>query len=627
LVQGPDSSGSEVAAVLAGASSAAHRAGPDDPQPGIVVAAVAGTLLTALAVVVTVTGGLSTHPWPAAIGRGAIVAVPIAVGLYAWQRRPRSRFGRLLVAVGAGWSITTLAGSTNSVLYSTGRVAAWIVEIAFVYAILAFPSGRLSGRADRALVVALSVLLLVGYMPTALLAQRYPTPTPWTECSSACPDNAFQVVDTEPRFVVHGLPAVREALTILVFLGVAAVLARRVSTATRLTRLALAPVLTVATARLVVYAAAILVRRVSPNSAAVDVLAWTLALLIPVMAIGFLVGLVRWRMFAGAALERLAQGLHPRPDAERLRSVLAEALGDPSLLLAYWRHGGRGDWVDANGDRVELPAPGAGRSITGIYDEDGLRLAAIVHDDALNDHPDLVEAAATFAIMAFENERLGAQVESSLREVQESRSRILATADEERRRIERDLHDGAQQRLVGMRIKLELAEELMPSDPARGRELLHEIGDETVEALEEVRSLAHGVYPVLLARGGLADALREAVLRSPISTSLEHTGVARYREAVESAVYFCCLEALQNAAKHASGATKVTVALVDDGILRFEVRDDGAGFDPATASGAGLTNMRDRLAAVGGELTVLTAAGEGTRVIGRVPVTRFPRRS
>jgi signal transduction histidine kinase len=231
--------------------------------------------------------------------------------------------------------------------------------------------------------------------------------------------------------------------------------------------------------------------------------------------------------------------------------------------------------------------------------------------------------ALALALLGPSDSQLRARVEA----LQASRDRAVDSAEAERRRIERDLHDGAQQRLVGLRIKLELVEELLPSDPARGRELLHELGDETVEALEEVRSLAQGVYPALLARRGLADALREASLRSPIPTSLEHSGVGRYREAVESAVYFCCLEGLQNAAKHASGATRIKVALVDDGVLRFEVRDDGAGFDPATSSGAGLTNMRDRLAAVGGHLTVLSEDGEGTRVMGRVPVSPLRPRS
>ena len=163
--------------------------------------------------------------------------------------------------------------------------------------------------------------IVVGYVPTALLADRYPTPSPWTECGAACPDNAFQIVDAEPRFVVHGLPAARELVTILLFLGVATVLSRRVRTATHLTRIILTPVLIVATVRLVVYAGAIAVRRASPDAPAVDVLAWTLALLIPVMAIGFLVGLVRWRMFAGGALERLALDA-PQDEARDHRRVL-----------------------------------------------------------------------------------------------------------------------------------------------------------------------------------------------------------------------------------------------------------------------------------------------------------------
>jgi hypothetical protein len=139
-MQGPDTSGSEIAAGSARSLTRARVAGPDEQGPSLVLAGAAGLALTALAIVVTVTGDLSAHPWLAAAGRGAIVAVPIAVGLYAWHRQPYSRFGRMLVAVGAGWSVTALAGSSDAVLYSTGRVAAWLVEIAFLYTVLAFPS-------------------------------------------------------------------------------------------------------------------------------------------------------------------------------------------------------------------------------------------------------------------------------------------------------------------------------------------------------------------------------------------------------------------------------------------------------------------------------------------------------
>jgi signal transduction histidine kinase len=615
--QAPERGGPGSASTLTLPLASVGRAGPD--ALGWSIAAAGGLGLSALAATVTAVGGLAAHPWLAATGRGAIVAVPIAVGLYAWYRPPYARFGRMLVAVGVGWSVTALAGSSNAVLYSTGRVVAWVVEVGFVYVILAFPYGRLTGRGDRVLVAALLFVLVVGYLPTALLADRYPIPSPWTGCHADCPANAFQVVDAEPEFVGHGFASVREALTILVFLGVAVVLAQRVRNATRLTRLTLTPVLAVATARLVVYAIAIAARRASLGSAAVDVLAWILALLVPVMALGFLVGLLRWRVFAAGALQRLGQELRAHPDAERVRAALAEALGDPSLRLAYWQHDGAGAWMDAAGERVELKAIGPGRCVTMVYDRD-VPVAAIIHDDALHDHPELVEAVATFATLALENRRLVAQVASSLGEVRASRARIQASADEERRRIERDLHDGAQQRLVGLRIKLELAEEMMPQDPVRGRELLHEVGDDTIEALEDVRSLAHGVYPALLTQRGLVDALREVTLRSPIPTSLRAGDIGRYSPDVESAVYFCCLEAMQNAAKHAAGASQITIALSDDGALRFEVGDDGAGFDRRTSSpGAGLANMRDRLAAVGGELSVLSDAGKGTRVIGVVP--------
>jgi signal transduction histidine kinase len=302
-----------------------------------------------------------------------------------------------------------------------------------------------------------------------------------------------------------------------------------------------------------------------------------------------------------------------------VRNALAATLGDPWLDLAFWRGDSTGEWVDADGRRIDLTVMPPGRSVTTIRDGD-LRIAAMIHDAALDEHPDFVQAAGSYAAMALDNHQLVARVRSSLREVQDSRARILASADEERRRIERDLHDGAQQRLVALRIKLELAEEMLSQDPGRGRELLHEIGDETVEALEDVRSLAHGVYPALLTQRGLGDALRDVALRSPVPVRVDAGGIGRYPPEVESAVYFCCLEAMQNAVKHGVGATLSAIALHNDGRLRFDVADNGAGFDTAaTTPGAGLANMRDRLAAVGGHLMYRSQIGKGTRVVGVVP--------
>jgi signal transduction histidine kinase len=190
------------------------------------------------------------------------------------------------------------------------------------------------------------------------------------------------------------------------------------------------------------------------------------------------------------------------------------------------------------------------------------------------------------------------------------------------------LHDGAQQRLVALRIRLELAAEAVAAGSAEPVALLRELGVEAEVALEEVRSLAHGLYPAPLADLGLAGALQAVALCGPVPTTVIAEAGRRYPRDVETAAYFCCLEAMQNAAKHASGATVIRVMLSEgEGALGLEVRDDGPGFDPERSRrGTGLTNMRDRVAAVGGELEVRSAPGTGTRVLAVIPLLEFVAR-
>jgi signal transduction histidine kinase len=412
---------------------------------------------------------------------------------------------------------------------------------------------------------------------------------------------------------------VRDVLAAFFFLAVTLRLAQRIRRSTRLMRRTLSPVLAVAVLRFLAAGLFVIVRRADPTGPAMDALSWAAALGLPLMAAGFFVGLLRWRLFVAGALQSLGLKIREGTDAEALRATLAEALEDPSLRLLYRAPGGGGRWLDQYGRDAALPEPGSGQRFVMVTDGDR-DLAAIVHDDALRDQEELVEAAAGYARVTLENRRLYAEVQASLEEVRDSRARIVASADRERRRIERDLHDGAQQRLVALRIKLELAEEALAHDPDAGRARLHALGAEVDATLEEIRALAHGVYPPLLADQGLAEALRAAALRAPLDVTVSANGVGRHPPEVESAVYFCCLEALQNAAKHAGAATDVSVSLVEDDRLRFEVRDDGAGFDIRSARGAGLTNMRDRVTAVGGELEVASTPGEGAVVSGSVPI-------
>ena len=583
-------------------------------RAGLVTAVAAGLVLCVLSAVLTVTESPSSLPALEALARAAMVGVPIAVGVYALGKPAFQRFGALLIAAGACWFVANLSVSSDPLLYSIGRVTAWLGEVGLLYLVLSFPTGRLLGHVDRLLVGIAVVVVLTLYLPTALLVEEYPAPSLWSVCTDDCPRNAFMVSDSEPAFVGDVLVPVRELLTVALFAAATVWLALRIRRARHLLRRTLLPVLVVAGLRTGVMAIAVATRHFAPDSGVVHVLLWMLALAVPAMAIAFLVGLARWRLFVVGAMQRLAADMPTHPSPDDLRRALADAFDDPGLEIVYWLEGGGGHWADANGQPVAEPAPGSGRCLTVVCDGDQ-RVAGIIFDEALRDEQGFVDAATSYAVMTLENHRLTAQASLLLRQVAESRARIQATADDERRRIERDLHDGAQQRLVALRIKLELAAEQM-DDPT----LLRGLGDDVEEALDEIRDLARGIYPAPLADRGLVEGLRAAALRSALPTTVLAAGVRRYPREIESAAYFCCLEALQNAAKHA-GATAAVIDLSDNGSLHAEVRDDGAGYAPErVAEGVGLTSMRDRIAAVGGAVAIRSSPGHGTRVTVEIPL-------
>ncbi|HEV3376424.1 MAG TPA: sensor histidine kinase, partial [Thermoleophilaceae bacterium] len=333
--------------------------------------------------------------------------------------------------------------------------------------------------------------------------------------------------------------------------------------------------------------------------------------LVPYM---FLATLVRARMIQTGAVGELIARMGEAPRRGALRDELARALGDPTLELFYWLPDDE-RFVDARGRSVELPAPGSGRGVTRV-EREGRLVAMIVHDALVIDKE--LDSIAAAAAMALENERLDAELRAKVAELRASRSRMLRVGLEERRRLERDLHDGAQQRLVSMALNIRLARDRMREDPAAAEGLLDSAGAELDAALAELRELARGIHPAVLSDRGLDAALETLAHRAPLPVELTRIEHERLPEAIELAAYFVVAEALTNVAKYASAThAKVNVAQ-DNGRLVVEVADDGVGgADPD--NGTGLRGLADRLAVIEGRLEVDSPPGAGTTVRARIP--------
>ena len=552
-----------------------------------------------------------------------LVVGQFLVAFYWLRQRPGDRTGLLLLALGYVNLGMALQGASSGLLRSIGLLCEPLVVTLAFYVVFAFPGGRLTHPLNRVVVAGVAVVAFWGTIPFLLFV-----PVAWGAihlgaCNAACPENALMIAD-RPALANVSLGPAFDAATVALTIAIAGILLFRLVNASPPRQRMLAPIYTPALLLALVIATykAGALELVTLDAGSYSALAWALAIAHSTWAYGFLLALMFASMAAGIALKRMLAQLGPDASAPRLRTVLADALGDPSLELGFRisSEGSDHNFVDSRG-RWMFPANvGPGRISTPV-EKDGQTVAVIVHDDGLNRDPELVRSAGHVLQLAVHNDRLERDLESAVAELRASRDRIASARDAERRRIERDLHDGAQQRLVALRIKLGLLSEAVGDRPGHESALLAELGRETEAALEEIRSLAHGVYPPYLADRGLEEALRALARRAPVVTTVKAVGLGRYTPEIESAVYFCCVEALQNVAKHALDAQSASISLVATDVLDFEVRDDGEGYAEAkTAAGAGFTNMRDRLAVVRGTLEVQSRPGEGTIVRGRVPL-------
>ncbi len=329
------------------------------------------------------------------------------------------------------------------------------------------------------------------------------------------------------------------------------------------------------------------------------------------MPLAFLVGLLRTRLHRSAVADLIVE-LGSVPPPAQARDAIARTLGDTSLELAFWLPEDE-RYVDPDGNALD-PEDEPGRAVT-LVEHDGNRIAMLVHDPSLLDDPELLEAVGAAAALALENARLQAELRAQLAEVRASRARIVEAGDAERRRLERDLHDGAQQRLLGIRLALQLARGRV-GDEGAVEELLAEMDAEVVDALEELRALARGIHPAILTEEGLTPALATLARRAPLPVELT-VYPGRLPTHLEATAYFVAGEALANVVKHARASRVVIEVTRTNGRVAIDVTDDGVG--GADAGGTGLRGLRDRVEALDGRLRVESPLGGGTRVTAAIP--------
>lgn len=566
------------------------------------------------AVAVALAGLAAPILYPADPGERIAITLVIALGfvgagLVAWARRPHNGLGRLMTLLGFTLLLRKFQfGDPDDWLFTLGFLVRDLPWVVFGHIVLSYPTGRLQRRRER--VFALVAYVTAVALPLVALLVHQPhtdDEVAGTSAIAIAPSaDAFDAARQLEAFLIYGvLP--------LVLLGL---IGAKLAEASPRARRMYVPLLVFG----VILALRGLVEAIysfaDTSATAEDLLFWTGQAMEVALGAALVVTVFRVIKARAMLADALAE-LHGA-SPEGVRAALADALSDPELDVAFWVPE-RGLYMDENGAPYEFPVNDPSRSTTRITDADGEPLASLVHDAALENEPALVRDAAAAARLALENARLQAELRAQLLLVQESRARIVAAGDEERRRIERDLHDGAQQQLVTLGLAMRSAEGRIPTGQEHLKAEVGGFADRVTSLVEELREMSRGIHPAILSEGGLSPALEALALRSAVPVTLNVRHEQRLPDAVEVAAYYVASEALTNVSKHAEASLVELDLDLDDASLRLSIRDDGrGGADPSR--GSGLLGLKDRVEALGGTIHIESPPGTGTRLRVAIPV-------
>ena len=603
---------------------------------GYAMALAAFTLLAALTAVGWINAlsfaavGFGDRPGPELVniiydvGGGLTFAL---VGFAVWWRRPGNATGPLMVLIGAALMSPILEWVPAPPLVTLGQLSWGVPSVLIGALLLLYPSGRTRSRAELAWLVGAGALLILG------VAHAFVTPLgKWN-----CPDCHSWIVLSYDENVSNDIWLVKVQLLAVWGLVLAALLARRWLRASTPTRRLMTPLWISGVAFVAIMLADVIVSTSGylpnlfstlPNVIGalrlqVPPVVWTsmpwiaaAALFLIPLALGW--GQIRLR-WGQVAVSALAVELSRADGRQPLIESLRRALGDPSLDLALWSRPARA-YVTPEGLPLAVPVS-PDRVVTRLDGEDG-PLAAIIHDPALSEQRQLIDGVSAVAQLAIENERLHAEVKSQLEEVRASRQRIVSAADDERRRVERNIHDGAQQRLVSLSMALRMAQAKAADASPEVAATLADAEAELKQAIGELRELARGIHPAILTEAGLGPALESLAEHAPVPVAVDTRLNGRLPPVVEATAYFVAAEALTNVAKHAQATAATLRASVHDELLQVVVQDNGrGGADPDR--GSGIRGLADRVAALGGFLHVADNPDGGTRIEAEIPFARL----